>query len=97
MTSDLCSLRGNKERFAFSCLWEMTKGAKIVKTEFFKSIIKSKEAMTYEEAQLRIDDKRQTDNIALSLRRLNSLAKILQKKRMENGYLLSTLFINYLK
>lgn len=75
----------------------MTKGAKIVKTEFFKSIIKSKEAMTYEEAQLRIDDKRQTDNIALSLRRLNSLAKILQKKRMENGYLLSTLFINYLK
>ena len=28
-------------RFAFSCIWELTKKAKIVSTKFHKSIIKS--------------------------------------------------------
>lgn len=41
--------------------------------------------MTYEEAQLTIDDKTKTDSLAESLRNLNSLAKILKKKRLENG------------
>ncbi|KAK6620523.1 exosome catalytic subunit dis3 [Polyplax serrata] len=87
LSSNLCSLRGNEERFAFSCIWEMSEDAKIISTKFHKSIIKSKQAMTYEEAQLKIDDKRQTDNLALSLRWLNSLAKILKKRRLENGAL----------
>ena len=29
------------ERFAFSCVWELTPDAEIVGVEFFKSIIKS--------------------------------------------------------
>ena len=41
--------------------------------------------MTYEEAQLKIDDKSQNDALAVSLRNLNNLAKKLKKKRMENG------------
>lgn len=64
----------------------MTKNANIVNTRFHKSIIKSRQAMTYEEAQLKIDDDRQNDSLAISLRGLNSLAKILKKRRMENGY-----------
>jgi len=42
--------------------------------------------MTYEEAQLKIDDATQQDAIAKSLRGLNQLAKKLKKKRLENGY-----------
>lgn len=42
--------------------------------------------MTYEEAQLIIDDETQQDAIAKSLRGLNSLAKKLKAKRFENGY-----------
>ena len=42
--------------------------------------------MTYEEAQIKIDDATQQDSLSKSLRGLNSLAKILKKKRIDNGY-----------
>jgi exosome complex exonuclease DIS3/RRP44 len=42
--------------------------------------------MTYEEAQMKIDDLTLQDNLSKSLRVLNSLAKILKKRRIENGY-----------
>lgn len=85
LSSNLCSLRGNVERFAFSCIWELDKNANIVNTKFHKSVIESKAALTYEEAQLIIDDKNKNDDIAKSLRRLNELAKILKRKRTDNG------------
>ena len=40
LSSNLCSLRGGVERFAFSCVWEMTREADIVSTKFHKSIIR---------------------------------------------------------
>nr|CAD7439536.1 unnamed protein product [Timema bartmani] len=85
LSSNLCSLRGNEERFAFSCIWEITRDANIVNTKFHKSIIRSRQAMTYEEAQLKIDDARQEDELSKSLRSLNSLAKILKRRRIDNG------------
>jgi exosome complex exonuclease DIS3/RRP44 len=85
LSSNLCSLRGNVERFAFSCIWEMDKDANIVNTKFHKSIIESKAALTYEEAQIIIDDKNKNDDIAKSLRQLNQLAKILKRRRIEKG------------
>ncbi|XP_034253802.1 exosome complex exonuclease RRP44 [Thrips palmi] len=87
LSSNLCSLRGNVERFAFSCIWEITKNAEIVNTKFHKSVICSKAALTYGEAQAKIDDKNLNDDVAKSLRGLNSLAKILKKRRIENGAL----------
>lgn len=87
LSSNLCSLRGNEERFAFSCIWEIDENANIIKTKFHKSVIKSKAALTYEEAQIIIDDKNVNDDVAKSLRLLNKLAKILRKRRQENGAL----------
>ncbi|TGZ55492.1 exosome complex exonuclease RRP44 [Temnothorax longispinosus] len=87
LSSNLCSLRGEEERFAFSCIWEIDRDANIIDTRFCKSIICSRQAMTYEEAQLKIDDATQRDAIAASLRGLNQLAKKLKKKRLENGAL----------
>lgn len=87
LSSNLCSLRGGVERFAFSCVWQLDNEANIVETKFFKSIIKSKAALTYEEAQLIIDDSSKKDDLALSLRELNRLAKILKKRRIDNGAL----------
>jgi len=43
--------------------------------------------MTYEQAQTIKDDPGMTDEIALSLRRLHSIAKQLRDKRMEKGAL----------
>ncbi|XKL62471.1 hypothetical protein PGB90_002304 [Kerria lacca] len=87
LSSNLCSLKANEDRFAFSCIWEVTSHAEIVQINFCKSIIRSRAALTYEEAQLIIDDKKQTTVLAESLRNLNNLAKILKKKRIENGAL----------
>ncbi|XP_012533030.1 exosome complex exonuclease RRP44 [Monomorium pharaonis] len=87
LSSNLCSLRGKEERFAFSCIWKIDPNANIIDTRFCKSIICSRQAMTYEEAQLKIDDATQQDALAVSLRGLNQLAKKLKKRRLENGAL----------
>ena len=87
LSSNLCSLRGGVERFAFSCVWEVTKDAEIVSTKFHKSIIKSRAAMTYEEAQNRIDDKKDQSPVTESLRILMKLSKIMKQRRVEAGSL----------
>merc|ERR1712223_348562 len=88
LSSNLCSLRGNVERFAFSCIWEMNDQAEIITTKFHKSIIKSQSAMTYEQAQNKIDDPNDNDQLAIGLRNLLKLSKILKAKRIANGALL---------
>ncbi|XP_023345051.1 uncharacterized protein LOC111714221 [Eurytemora carolleeae] len=87
LSGNLCSLRGGVERFSFSCVWEMTPDAQIKSTKFHKSIIKSREAMTYEAAQNRIDNPEDTSNIAASLRILLALSKKLKERRVGNGAL----------
>lgn len=85
--TDLCSLNPYVERYAFSCIWEMDENANIVNVEFTKSIIKSREAFSYEEAQIRIDDKSQQDPLTLGMRILLKLSKKLKQKRLEAGAL----------
>ena len=87
LSSNLCSLRGGEERLAFSCLWKMTPSADVLSTSFCKSIIKSRVAFTYQEAQMRIDDPSQTDEVTVGLRGLNRLAKILKQRRIDAGAL----------
>uniref|UniRef100_A0A8C0IF32 Exosome complex exonuclease RRP44 n=1 Tax=Bubo bubo TaxID=30461 RepID=A0A8C0IF32_BUBBB len=87
LSSNLCSLRSNVDRLAFSCIWEMNHKAEILKTRFTKSIINSKASLTYAEAQMRIDSATMNDDITTSLRGLNKLAKILKKRRIDNGAL----------
>ncbi len=54
---------------------------------FTKSVIRSKAALSYAEAQARMDDERVGDEITLGLRRMNSLAKIMRKRRFDRGAL----------
>jgi len=44
-------------------------------------VIKSQAALTYAEAQSRIDDERLHDTLSTNLRTLNRIAKILRKQR----------------
>uniref|UniRef100_W5UC01 Exosome complex exonuclease RRP44 n=1 Tax=Ictalurus punctatus TaxID=7998 RepID=W5UC01_ICTPU len=87
LSSNLCSLRSNVERLAFSCIWEMNHKAEIINTRFTKSVINSKASLTYAEAQMRIDDSSMNDEVTKSLRGLNTLAKILKGRRIEKGAL----------
>lgn len=85
--TDLCSLKPYVERYAFSVLWEMTPNAEVVSAEFTKSVIRSREAFSYEQAQKRIDDPSQNDELTQSMRTLLRLSKILRQKRMDAGAL----------
>ncbi|KAI9322216.1 exosome complex exonuclease RRP44 [Dichotomocladium elegans] len=85
--TNLCSLRSNVERLAFSCVWEITKDADIVNVDFFKSVILSKHSFTYEEAQNRIDDENMQDDVTKGIRVLNQLAKKLRQRRIDKGAL----------
>ncbi|XP_061223751.1 exosome complex exonuclease RRP44 [Neopsephotus bourkii] len=87
LSSNLCSLRSDVDRLAFSCIWEMNHKAEILKTRFTKSVIRSKASLTYAEAQMRIDSATMNDDITTSLRKLNKLAKIMKKRRIDNGAL----------
>lgn len=85
--TDLCSLKPYVERYAFSVLWEMTPDAEIVSSDFTKSVIRSREAFSYEQAQLRIDDPSQKDELTESMRNLLHFSKILRQKRYDAGAL----------
>lgn len=85
--TDLCSLNPYVERYAFSCIWEMDQDANIINVEFTKSIIKSREAFSYEAAQMRIDDPTQKDPLTEGMRILLKLSKKLKQKRLDAGAL----------
>ena len=88
LTTDLCSLKGNVDRFAFSVLWEVTPTADIVNVEFRKSIIHSIAALTYQQAQGMIDQPDNDDDIqAGAVKRLASLARKFRKRRIDAGAL----------
>ncbi|KAL7469408.1 hypothetical protein ACHAXS_009874 [Conticribra weissflogii] len=90
LTTDLCSLKGNVDRFAFSVLWEVTPEAEIVDVDFKKSIIHSIAALTYQEAQALIDkpDKDCKGDIqAGAVKRLARLARKFRSRRINAGAL----------
>lgn len=74
LTTDLCSLVGGKDRLCFSVLWEFQLNKKngneevlkIVNTQFHKAIINSNAALSYAEAQARIDDKNDNSDLTQS-------------------------------
>ncbi|KAL0289392.1 UNVERIFIED_CONTAM: Exosome complex exonuclease RRP44A, partial [Sesamum angustifolium] len=75
LTEDICSLRSDVERLTFSVIWEMTPEAEIISTRYTKAIIKSCAALSYVEAQARMDDSRLMDPLTTDLRNMNALAK----------------------
>lgn len=85
--TDLCSLKPYVERYAFSVIWEIDENADLVSARFTKSVIKSREAFSYEQAQLRIDDASQQDDLTNGMRMLLMLSKKLKQKRMDAGAL----------
>ncbi|CAK9137039.1 unnamed protein product [Ilex paraguariensis] len=87
LTEDICSLRADVERLAFSVIWEMTPEAEIISTRYTKSVIKSCAALSYVEAQARMDDSRLMDQVTTDLRNMNALAKMMRLRRIARGAL----------
>ncbi len=57
LSNDLCSLRPNEDRLAFSAVFEMTESGDIVNEWFGQTIIHSNKRFSYEEAQNVLDVK----------------------------------------
>ncbi|KAJ3445228.1 exosome complex exonuclease rrp44 [Anaeramoeba flamelloides] len=84
---NLCSLHEKVERLAFSCIWELTPQSEIVNTLYGRTVIKSKAALSYGQAQFRKDNLKMNDQISKDIRNLNMLAKNLRAKRVQDGAL----------
>ena len=95
-----CSLRPNEEKYTFSAVFEINEKAEILDQWFGRTVTYSDQRFTYEEAQAIIESKtatipaevsligesyQATDAIVEATLKLDELAKILRKKRMQNG------------
>lgn len=88
LSTNLCSLRPNELRYAFSVIWRLDAEARILSVRFCKSLIHSRAALTYQFAQQMVDDQQQyQDNIAQSLRNLLRLSQHLKSRRRTMGAL----------
>ncbi|MCB9261636.1 MAG: ribonuclease R [Flavobacteriales bacterium] len=83
LSNNLCSLKPNVDRLAFSVVFEMNLKAEVKNYWIGKSIIHSDKRFSYEEAQEVIEGKSDTHKTEVQL--LNDLALKLQKKRFANG------------
>lgn len=95
-----CSLRPNEEKYTFSAIFEIDHKATVLNQWFGRTVINSDQRFAYEEAQVIIETKSSTIPVEISLTgkeykasdeitqatlKLDELAKILRRNRMNNG------------
>lgn len=85
LSNGLCSLRPNEEKLTFSAIFEMDADANVVSSRIGRTVICSDRRFTYEEAQEIIETGR--GDFAEEVNVLDRLAKILRKRRYQNGAL----------
>ncbi|SJK86178.1 exosome complex exonuclease DIS3/RRP44 [Babesia microti strain RI] len=88
LTSNICSLRSNVHRYAFSVIWTMDLEGNILDTKFTKSIICSSASLTYEQAHQIIQGHISVSSeVKESLTGLLEISAKLRQKRIEKGAL----------
>ena len=81
LSTDICSLRPNMKRLAYTIKISIDKNFNITNYEFFESLIKSNKSFTYQEVENILQNK--DDSLFLgSLKLLFELTKNLKKKRL---------------
>jgi ribonuclease R len=95
-----CSLRPQEEKYTFSAIFEISEKAEVINQWFGRTVIFSDQRFAYEEAQYIIETKDDTipaetsitgssykvsPEIVAATLKLNELAKILRRKRMNDG------------
>ena len=83
LSNDICSLKPNVDRLAYSVLFEMDTNANLIDYKIKKTIIHSDFRFTYKNAQKVICDN--AGKFSKELVLLNNLSKKLRKKREQNG------------
>ncbi|HZD83995.1 MAG TPA: VacB/RNase II family 3'-5' exoribonuclease [Candidatus Angelobacter sp.] len=83
LSNHLCSLLPNSERLCFSAIFEINKKAKLLKSWFGKTIIKSYKRFTYAEVQEIIE--KYSGTFFEEILILEKLAQKLRKERLDKG------------
>lgn len=83
LSNDLCSLRPNEDRLAFSAVFELTPQADVVNAWYGQTIIHSDKRFSYEEAQTVLDQGGGPFHAELTT--LMTLGRLLRKERYREG------------
>ncbi len=83
LSNDLCSLRPNEDRLAFSAVFEMTSEGEIKNEWFGQTLIHSNKRFSYEEAQQVLDTK--DGPMYAELQTLMDIGRKLRKERYHDG------------
>ncbi|MFT5849246.1 MAG: ribonuclease R [Patiriisocius sp.] len=83
LSNDLCSLRPEEDRLAFSAVFEMNPNAEVVGEWYGQTIIHSNRRFSYQEAQEVIDTQSGDNLDALNV--MMTLGRMLRKDRYKNG------------
>ena len=83
LSNDLCSLRPNEDRLAFSAIFELDADAHIKSEWYGQTVIHSDKRFSYEEAQTVLDT--QSGPFLDELNIMMKLGRILRRKRYNNG------------
>ena len=91
LSNDICSLRPKEERFTFSVLFEIDREGEVLKTEFFPSLIRTAERMTYNSVY-RIfeedeEEREKFSDLVPDLLLMRDLARLLRTRRAKEGSL----------
>lgn len=84
LSNDLCSLNPNEDKLTFSAVFKLDETGKVLDEWFGRTIIHSDKRFTYEDANDVILGK-QEGPFQKELRKLNDIAKNLEKKKSEGG------------
>jgi ribonuclease R len=83
LSNDLCSLRPDEDRLAFSAIFELTTDGRIENAWYGQTIIHSDKRFSYEEAQEILD--KQAGPYLAELNIMMTLGRVLRRKRYANG------------
>ena len=83
LSNNICSLKPNVDRLAYSVLFEMDEKASLVDYKIAKTVIHSDIRFTYQTAQDVIDNKK--GDLSVELLLLDKLSKVLRIKRQKKG------------
>jgi ribonuclease R len=89
ISNHLCSLNPRIDRLAMSVMMHLSRTGEVLDYSFHKSIIHSKERMTYEDVQRLLDGnlalERRYEQVLPHIRNIARLAEIVQKRRRQSG------------
>ena len=90
LSNGICSLNPNTDRLAMSCVMEINPQGKVVSSDIFKSVIRSRKQMTYKNVNKILEENivpEGYEEFADNLRLMKELADILRNMKIARGYI----------